>query len=112
MTAGFAGYNAEINGACNKGTRWTADITCDLLDATSFCSNGWKEFVTGLRGGTFTIESLSKISITDGTELVLKNDAVTITGKANVSSISAEVSVDGLCTFVYSGSFTDEVTIT
>ena len=109
MTA-FAGYSATINGACNSGTKWSVEATTELLDATTFCSGGYKEFVEGLKGGTFTIDALAPITVNGSVSFA--NDAVTITGTVMESSATYEVSVDGLCTFTYAGSFSGEFTVT
>jgi hypothetical protein len=52
-TAAFCGDGGSIAGA--SGTEiveWNIDLTVDVIDGTSMGSNGWKEKISCLRGGT------------------------------------------------------------
>jgi len=94
---------------------WSLDVGADMMDSTNFDSNGWKEFIAGLKEWSASAEGNYKINadangqkaIQDawlaGTplsiELRVGATFPKYTGSALVSSMPIEVAVDGIVGF-------------
>ena len=91
---------------------WSLDVGADMLDSTNFDSNGWKQFIAGLKEWSASAEGNYAVS-TDATGQKAIQDAwlagTTLsielrvgatfpkyTGSALVSSMPIEVPVDGI----------------
>ena len=111
MCAAIAGYTGTVDGACNEIKSWEVTISTEMLDATDFCSSGWREFVAGLKGATGTLTSTERYTGTGN--LVLANSAggVSITGTVLWNEETIANSVDGLMEYTQGFTFTGEVVI-
>jgi len=108
----ISGKTGLVDGACNDIVSWTVDLETDLLDVSSFCSEGYKEYIEGLKGGTGTLESYARYSGTSS--IVLTNSAVgsvSISGDVIWNSESIENAVSGIQTFTHGFTFTGAITI-
>lgn len=115
-TTAIAGYGGSIAGpsGVNEVLNWSADINVEALDATSMASDGWKEFIEGLKGATFSATVQGTVMPAIGlTAVTLKasSSAVTISGSAIITSVKPEVPVDGKVTFGIDATFTGSVSI-
>jgi len=110
--AAIAGYGGTVDGACNEVKSWEVTITTEMLDATDFCSSGWKEFVAGLKGATGTLTSTERY--TGAGSIILANTlgGVSITGDVLWNEETITNAVDGLMEYAQSFTFTGEVTVT
>ena len=108
----IAGYTGTVDGACNEVKSWEITITTEMLEATDFCSSGWREFVAGLKGATGTLTSTERY--TGASSIILANTlgGVSIAGDVlwNEESISNDVA--GLIEYAQSFTFTGECTVT
>lgn len=92
-------------------TNWTLDIEADMLDSTSFDSNGWRQFIAGLKQWSGSFEAKWKVSgdttgqkalqdaLLGGTVLSIKldvNGTNNYSGSALVSTQSIETPVDDI----------------
>ena len=111
-TPAIAGKTGTIDGTCGNVKSWEITLTTDMLDGTDFCSNGWREFVEGLKGATGTITSTARYS--GGSTIVLANTAGGVTISGNVFWHEETISnmVDGIMEFSQGFTFTGAVTIT
>ena len=118
-TAALAGYNGSIAGP--TGTleikSWTADMNIVALDATSMASNGYMEYIPGLKGVTGNFKSLAPITAHSGLQaLTLKSNktsgGITLTGSAIISKVTPDVPVDGVVSYDCDFSFTGSIAIT
>ena len=109
--AAIAGKTGTVDGACNSVKSWEVTITTDLLEATDFCSNGWRVFVEGLKGATGTLTSTERF--TGGATLTLANSegGPSISGSVLWGEETIENSVDGIIEYTNSFTFTGEVTV-
>ena len=108
----ISGKTGTVDGACNEIKSWEVTISTDMLDATDFCSDGWREFVAGLKGATGTITSTERY--TGSSSITLANSAggVSISGDVlwNEETISNEV--EGLIEYSQGFTFNGAVTVT
>jgi len=83
-----------------------------MLDATDFCSSGWREFIEGLKGATGTITSTERY--TGGSDITLANSAggVSITGDVFWHEETFTNDVEGLMEYTQGFTFTGAVTVT
>ena len=109
--AAISGKTGRIDGACNELKSWSVTITTDMLDVTDFCSDGWREFIEGLKGATGDITSTERY--TGASSVTLDNSAggVSISGDVfwNEETITNEV--DGIIEYSQSFTFTGAVTV-
>ena len=112
MCAAIAGKTGTVDGACNEIIGWEVTISVDMLDATDFCSEGWKEFVEGLSGATGTITSTERYTGTSTISLANSAGGVTIAGSVlwNEETISNQVAE--LIIYSQGFTFTGAVTVT
>ena len=112
MCAAIAGYTGTVDGACNEIKSWEVTLTTDVLDATDFCSAGWREFVAGLQGGTGTITSTERYTGTSSIVLANSAGGVSISGNVIWNEESITNNVDGLMEYTQSFTFNGAVTVT
>lgn len=110
--AEIAGYNGQVDfgsvidsDVCSYNTySWSLDLNAETLETTDFCTDGWRDFIGGLKGWSGSVElyvdDSTRIVPSDiGTEatitLYLDNDNY-IRGKAIWNSYSPSVAVDGI----------------
>jgi predicted secreted protein len=91
-------------------TNWTLDIEADMLESTNFDSNGWREYIAGLKGWTGSFEGQWKMSdingqkalqdaLLGGTTVSIKldvNGTNNYTGSAFISTQGIETPVDDI----------------
>jgi len=114
-TAAISGKDGSVSsdGSVAEVKGWSAVLTARTLDATSFDSAGWEEYVVGLKGGTFEFNSLTdQIAVGDVAALQLNTSATTISGAAKIEEGPVECEVDGIVMFRYRGKFSGVITIT
>ena len=116
--SGKDGIVADGGGAGDVGSEvkeWEATIEVELLDATSFDSAGFREFIEGLKQCTGTFTAIGTPPIEGAlTALVLQTGQatgdLTITGDAILNSVGVGTPVDGMveysAAFSYTGAFT------
>ena len=101
-TSAIAGYGGAVTGlaAATEITNWSIDLTQEILEATSFASNGWREFILGLKGGTGTFTCVgTPPAIGSDTSVVFDTGGPTITGDILVGSITYNTPVDGIVSY-------------
>jgi len=106
-----AGKTGTVDGSCNEVRNWSITCTTDMLDATDFCSSGWREFVAGLQGCTGTLESTERY--VGGASITLANSAggVSISGNVLFNEETITNDVEDIITYSQSFTFTGVVTI-
>jgi hypothetical protein len=97
-------------------TSWDATIETDLLDAASFDSAGWKEFVAGLQGATGSLTAIGGLpAIGSVTSLTLQTStesgSLEITGAAFINASSVSTPVEGRVEYTGTFTYTGAVTI-
>jgi hypothetical protein len=93
---------------------WSITDDKDLLDGTTVCSGGWKEYVEGLEGYTgsfmsydfYVFSGAQDVSLSDASS----NAEYTISGSAFVKT-DYSGSVDGLNEYTYNLTFTGAVSV-
>ena len=99
-----------VGGSTLCAHEWTLNLEKDLLESTDFCSDGWKEFILGLKGATGSIATYDRASgVTDPVEVTLANDDVTFSGSAFLTE-SVTTPVAEKVEYTYDVTFTGEVT--
>lgn len=58
VVAGTYTYAAQITGGM--------DVDANMIEVTSKDSSGWREFISGLKGGSITFEGLADLADSDG----------------------------------------------
>jgi len=109
--AAIAGYTGLVDGACNEIKSWEVTITTEMLEATDFCSNGWREFIAGLKGATGSITSTERYSGSSTITLANSAGGVSISGDVLWNEESFENTVDGIIEYAQSFTFTGEATV-
>ena len=111
----IAGKGGAVKLGTNKIAEianWSLDLGADDIDITSFDSNGWKEYLAGLKEWSGSIEGNLKTGDTSGQKAILNawlngekltftfevSSGVTFQGSAFVKP-SIEVPVDDKATF-------------
>jgi len=112
MCAAIAGKTGIVDGACNEVKSWTVTLTTDMLDATDFCSAGWREFVEGLKGATVSITSTERFVGSSSVSLSNSVGGVTVAGDVLWDSETITNEVDGIQEYENTGTFTGAVTVT
>jgi len=120
-TTAIAGYAGTVTAASGGGTvpadisEWSATTDTELLDATSFDSSGFKEYVQGLQGCTGTAHGKALVAPARGAcTLTLEaggSGSFSITGSAIINDVSHSTPVDGLVEFDISFSYTGTFTL-
>jgi len=108
----ISGKTGIVDGACSDIVSWTVDIETDLLEKTSFCSGGFKEYIDGLKGATGSLTSY--VRYTGSSTIELSNSesgTVTIAGNVLWNTESIENSVEGLQSFTQGFTFTGAFTV-
>jgi len=118
-TTAIAGYNGTVTAVGTEQgsevSEWSATITTELMDATSFDSAGYREFVEGLKSctGSFHAKGLTAPANGSASSLVLEAGAagsLSISGAAIINEVNPGVPHDGLvefdASFSYTGSYT------
>ena len=111
-TAAISGKTGTVDGATTgEITQWNVNVSQELLDATSFGSAGWREFILGLQGATGTLESLQEF--TGGATLTLDNSAggSSITGNVLFGDDIHTNETAGIRSYSHTFTFTGEVTV-
>lgn len=108
-TTALAGYEGSVTGVAGTAeiTSWTISLTQDVLDATSFDSSGWRQFVAGLKGatGSMTAKGLDfDLGATASAVFTTKAGSKTFTASILINESTTSVPVDGI--IEYSCSFT------
>jgi len=111
----LAGKSGAVKLGANKVaeiSNWSLDLGADDIDITSFDSNGWKEYLAGLKEWSGSIEGNLKTNDTNGQKAILNawlngetleftfevSSGVTFKGEALVKP-SIEVPVDDKASF-------------
>ena len=111
----LAGKGGSLNIGANKVAEianWSLDLGADDIDITSFDSEGWKEYLAGLKEWSGSAEGNFKPDDTSGQKAILQawlngealnfsfkvSETITFTGSAFVKP-SIEVPVDDKATF-------------
>lgn len=111
----LAGKGGAVKLGANKIaeiSNWSLDLGADDIEITSFDSNGWKEYLAGLKEWSGSIEGNLKTTDTNGQKAILNawlngtklsftfevSSGVTFTGEAFVKP-SIEVPVDDKASF-------------
>ena len=111
----IAGYGGAVKLGTNKIaeiSNWSLDLGADDIDITSFDSNGWKEYLAGLKEWSGSIEGNLKTNDTNGQKAIFNawlagtpltftfevSSGVTFQGSAFVKP-SIEVPVDDKASF-------------
>lgn len=117
MTSSIAGYGGSITGltGVTEVKDWEAKLEIDLADATSMASQGWKEFVPTLMGGTGTAKCIGDAVPPYGRTklgLVLSTGEgkPQVEGDAYVKQVGVATPVGNLVEFSVEFTFTGEVT--
>jgi hypothetical protein len=95
-------------------SEWSVNFEMDRLDASCFTSDGWKEFVAGLKSVTGSVTSFDDPGSLDPTALVgvtLANDDISFSGSAFLN-LAVTTPVAGLVENVYDVQFSGSVTVT
>ena len=70
----IAGYGGAVKLGANKIaeiSNWSLDLGADDIEITSFDSNGWKEYLAGLKEWSGSIEGNLKTDDTNGQKAIL-----------------------------------------
>lgn len=111
----ITGKEGSVHSGANKVaeiTNWSLDLGADDIETTNFDSNGWKEYLAGLKEWSGSIEGNFKADDTNGQKAILQawangealafdfkvSDTVTFSGSALVKP-SIEVPVDDKASF-------------
>jgi predicted secreted protein len=111
----IAGYGGAVKLGANKIaeiSNWSLDLGADDIEITSFDSEGWKEYLAGLKEWSGSIEGNLKTDDTNGQKAILNawlngtklsftfevSSGVTFTGDAFVKP-SIEVPIDDKASF-------------
>ena len=119
-TSAISGKSGTLSGAtgASEVREWTVTVTGEPLDATSFDSAGWREFVLGLKGATGSFVCIgAKPVVEDGVTLTLETDGgatpkATIEASAIINSVEYATPVDGLVAYSVDFTMSGEVEVT
>ena len=93
----IAGKGGSVNIGANKVAEianWSLDLGTDDIDITSFDSNGWKEYLAGLKEWSGNMEGNLKIGDTNGQKAILNAWLAGETVVVNLN-VSADVTFSG-----------------
>jgi len=117
-TGSFHGYDGDVTGitGVTEVREWTVDVAQEIADATSFASNGWREHVLGLKGGTGSFTAVGSTAPATGSlaTVTFKVGSGTgdpsIAGAITITNVNWAVPVDDVVVwsadFTFCGSFT------
>lgn len=100
----------NLNSVLYPAKTWSLDIDDNLVDVSNMNSAGWKEFVSGLRGATWTFEmpfdpSIAQLS--PGTSLTNAqlgvNSSYKVTFNGIIRKIRPSTSVEGAAMMTVEG---------
>ena len=100
VTSALAGKGGSVTGAnsASEVRSWSATITAEVLDCTSFESDGWFDGIVGIEGGTGSLECVgTRPTNGSAAALSLKTAAAggnTISGEAIFSNVETTVNVN------------------
>ncbi len=109
-TSAKAGFGGSISGAVGSEVReWSVDLTQDLIDVTSFDSDGWRAFIPGLKGATGTYTGVGTTlpavgSVANATFNISDGNAFA-TGDILVSQVGVVCQVEDAVVYTASFSF-------
>jgi len=86
----LAGKSGSVYIGANKVaeiTQWSVDLKADNIDVTNFDSNGWKEFIQGLKEWSGSFEGNFKPTDTNGQQAL-------INAYMNGTTVSLELRID------------------
>jgi len=117
--SGKTGSVAASGGTGGAGTEvkdWNATVEVDVIEATSFDSSGYKEFISGLTGGTGSFSAVGTAPVVGPvTTLTLQaassTGAYKLVGAAIINNVGPAVDVAGVVEFSTSFTFTGAITI-
>lgn len=99
-TAAHCGYGGSLTGsAATEIKEWTCTLVVDAPEATSFASNGWKEFIPCLKGGSGNFKSNTPPSGGPQSLTLTAYGGMAISGSAIISNVEDTTPVDGIVTF-------------
>lgn len=122
-TAAISGCNGSVTGVGGAGSTgdeiksWSATIEAELLDATSFDSGCYQEWVQGVKSCAGSYEAHGAVAPVQGDVTTLTLDGSTVSGSYRISgaaiinSVGPSVQVKGQansysCSFSFTGTFT------
>lgn len=113
-TAALSGHTGTVTGAGTTAevTKWDAKVSVKLLDATSFDSAGWKEFITGLQGCSGSIAMQTAPPAAGASvSLALGVGDIAISGTALIGKTGNMVEVAGKVNYTVEFKFTGAVSV-
>ena len=88
---------------------WSIDYTADALEVTTFASNGYREYIPGLRGwsGSYECRLDDSVKVSHpgkpvATATFLAISGIQYSGNVIITGISLSVAVDGVATATFS----------
>jgi len=109
--AATSGKTGTVDGACNEIVEWTVSISTDMLDVTDFCSEGWREFVEGLKGATGSIKSTERYTGTSTITLANSAGGVSISGSILWTTEDFDNEVSSIINYAQTFTFTGAVVV-
>lgn len=114
-TIAVSGKSGAVNGtAASEIVKWNAVLKFELLDATSFASSGYREYVEGLRGcaGSFDAVGTPPVNGAIATLALGTGGGHTLSGVAKIEDVTYDVGVDGLVKYTASFKYTGSIAVT
>ena len=112
--SGSAGSVTFTNSA-SEITTWSIDLTQEVLNATSFASSGWNEFILGLKGGTGSLTAIGDIpevgEVASASFATGTTSDPTIAGDIEIGSVTYNVPVDGIVSYDATFTLCGEITV-
>lgn len=113
-TSALCGYSGTVTnaGASTEVTQWEITLNVDAQEATSFESDGWKERIACLKGGSGTFRSIgtsSTVGAHASAAFKTASAGLTITGNIIITRIDVETPVNGIVSFNHSFNFTSTI---
>ena len=112
-TAALCGLSGTVTGptGVTECTNWEATLNVAAEDATSFNSDGWRERIACLKGGSGTFRSIGHPSVVGAGTGSFKTSAtgLTIGGAIIITKIDTETPVNGIVSFAHSFNFTGAI---
>ena len=111
-TQALCGYAGTVTGVAGGEIKeWNISLVNDAPEATSFESDGWKEFVPCLVSGSGSFKSNmpAEVGATSG-QFEDGGSGITISGDIIITKITDTTPVDGIVTFNQDFVFTGKIT--
>jgi hypothetical protein len=111
-TSALCGSTGSITGV-TEITAWDITLNVDTPEATSMASEGWKERVPCLRGGSGSMKTIVKKITGPYNGVAFKSSAsggITVTGNIIVNKCTPNTPVDGIITYTSDFIFTGSIT--